>query len=102
MSQSHKKGVKKDEKSIKSFFKYFLYACLIELSTILLAFFCWLCSFSSGEIAYYTALYVIPYLPILFLLKNFNKIEWRIISLSLVLCNAIYFIKILEWFINLI
>lgn len=86
------------ENMSNNFFKYSLYALLVELGTILLAFLCWMCSFSGGEIPYYTSLYVIPYLPILFLF--INKIGWRIIALILPLFNMLFFVKILEWILN--
>ncbi|MBR6232162.1 MAG: hypothetical protein IKQ99_03590 [Alphaproteobacteria bacterium] len=88
------------EKNNKSILKYILYAILIELGTVLLSVFCFICGFEKayrghgGEIEAYIAFYIIPFLPILFLFKNFEKIEWRIISLGLFLINFLLVISL--------
>lgn len=77
--------MKSKEKSNKSILKYVLYAILIELGTL---FICIALSYNGSLLAYIT-----PFLPMLFLFKNFEKIEWRIISLGLSLVNFIWFIS---------
>lgn len=81
------------KKTNNNILKYISYAILIELGTALLAFLCFSSAYTQayqgkgGMMQMYVAVYVIPFLPLLFLVKNFKKVEWRAISLILSFIN---------------